>query len=1093
MKQPCDCCEGPDVLTPLPADNRPGLSKLRYRAGTHGTFFETMRARLSSLDFPELATLKTRERSDPAMALLDAWATVADVLTFYQERIANEGYLRTATERRSILEQARLVGYRSRPGVAASVYLAYTIEKDMLPVEIPRGAKVNSIPAPGEQMQAFETSEPLMARNEWNALKPRMTQPQTPRSILQPRSIQQPGGSVYLKGIATNLKPNDVLLMDFGIDGADPLPFRVYEIKPDSKADRTQVFFRSWNGGDPARQIIEELAKTCDSRGHDLPEAYNALKIRNRIGQELTDRLNARATTQELTEYLRYLYPKLSLWEQGVKNVREKMKNGETEEQIISWVNHVTALLASALNVLGGDASKSPIQQVGAAPVVKPESGQEKTKLFLGQLKAPPSIPPANAKQLARPVKSTFSAQAEIFPKLISTLSPRLNSTLYPALGNAEVTEKPGIKVYALRKAASLFGHNAPKEPRYEPYYTEEEQKKVPGTFNPHAGNLRPQNEWCEWALANDEKANIAYLDTVYEQVLSGSYAVIQRQKQNYEAEGEYAPIVKNITHAVAISRGEYGLTTKTTRLTFAEKWWDAKRTTPLEQSSQDAPLCPEKDDFELVRTTTVYCHSEELALAEEPAQYEICGDEIELDGIYEGLEPGRWMIVSGERTDLAGTSGITASELVMLAEVVQKTQTTTQIVGMDHGDNKNKEKPLPGDKLHTFIKFDKKLAYCYKRETVTIYANVVKATHGETRREVLGSGDASKAFQSFELKQFPLTYVSAPTVSGIASTLETRVNDIKWHEAGNLSELGERDRKFITFQNDDEKTTITFGNGERGARLPTGQENIRAVYRSGIGKPGNVRASQISLLATRPLGVKAVINPIRASGGADKESRDQARKNVPLALLALDRLVSTSDYADFTRTFAGIGKAAAIRSTRGRLHFVQVTIAGAEDIPIDESSDLYRNLNAALHRHGDPHMPIQLKVRERLALVISANVRIHPDHLWEVLEPKIRTAMLEAFGFEKLELGEDLLLAEAVRVIQNVRGVIYVDVDVFDKISETELLAGFTVSAPAGQREEAAKPVMPKLLHRIPIEANQLAYLAPEVPDTLILQEIKT
>jgi len=56
------------------------------------------------------------------------------VLTFYQERIANEGYLGTATERRSILELARLVGYELRPGVAASVYLAYVLDK---PIPIP--------------------------------------------------------------------------------------------------------------------------------------------------------------------------------------------------------------------------------------------------------------------------------------------------------------------------------------------------------------------------------------------------------------------------------------------------------------------------------------------------------------------------------------------------------------------------------------------------------------------------------------------------------------------------------------------------------------------------------------------------------------------------------------------------------------------------------------------------------------------------------------------------------------------------------------------------------------------------------------------
>ena len=47
----------------------------------------------------ELPELTARDPDDPAIALLDAWATVADVVTFYQERIANEGFLRTATER----------------------------------------------------------------------------------------------------------------------------------------------------------------------------------------------------------------------------------------------------------------------------------------------------------------------------------------------------------------------------------------------------------------------------------------------------------------------------------------------------------------------------------------------------------------------------------------------------------------------------------------------------------------------------------------------------------------------------------------------------------------------------------------------------------------------------------------------------------------------------------------------------------------------------------------------------------------------------------------------------------------------------------
>ena len=92
----------------------------------------------------------------------------------------------------------------------------------------------------------------------------------------------------------------------------------------------------------------------------------------------------------------------------------------------------------------------------------------------------------------------------------------------------------------------------------------------------------------------------------------------------------------------------------------------------------------------------------------------------------------------------------------------------------------------------------------------------------------------------------------------------------------------------------------------------------MKAKYRSGIGRPGNVKAEQISLLVMRPLGVKAVINPLAASGGADREEIDQARTNAPLAVTAFDRLVSVQDFEDFARTFAGIGKASAVALPKG-------------------------------------------------------------------------------------------------------------------------------------------------------------------------------
>jgi predicted phage baseplate assembly protein len=375
----------------------------------------------------------------------------------------------------------------------------------------------------------------------------------------------------------------------------------------------------------------------------------------------------------------------------------------------------------------------------------------------------------------------------------------------------------------------------------------------------------------------------------------------------------------------------------------------------------------------------------------------------------------------------------------------------------------------------------------------------------------VLGNGDSSQPMQTFALRQSPLTYISAPTSEGAKSTLEVRVNDVQWHEKDSLAGLQPDDRAFITQTDDDAKTKIIFGSGHNGARLPTGLENIRAEYRTGIGKPGNVKAEQVSQLASRPLGVKEVINPRPASGGADRESRDQARQNAPLAIRALDRLVSLRDYADFSRTFAGIGKASAAALSDGRRRLVHVTVAGADDIPITLDSDLYRNLLDALRNSGDPHQPIALATRDLLSLVISANVRVLPDYEWESVAPQIREALLDAFGFSRRELGQDVTPSEVISEIQRVRGIEYVDLDLLTSIDVATLqkLIDKIASKPSEQNTDltsltalgldlAATPkrVVVELARLNPEKTGeilpaQLATLSRDVPQTLVLTEL--
>ncbi len=195
---------------------------------------------LTSETYTPLRALTTRDAGDPSIALLDAWATVTDVLTFYAERIANEGFLRTATERRSILELARLVGYALRPGVAATVYLAYTIDENQTtPAQIPVGARSQSIPGPGELPQSFETSDPLEARADWNNLQVRLTQPQN-ITLSNALAIQ----NLYVAGANTNLKAGDALLLVFGDNGSPSVLRTVQSVEGQFEKKQTLIQFQ---------------------------------------------------------------------------------------------------------------------------------------------------------------------------------------------------------------------------------------------------------------------------------------------------------------------------------------------------------------------------------------------------------------------------------------------------------------------------------------------------------------------------------------------------------------------------------------------------------------------------------------------------------------------------------------------------------------------------------------------------------------------------------------------------------------------------------------------------------------------------------
>ena len=81
---------------------------------------------------------------------------------------------------------------------------------------------------------------------------------------------------------------------------------------------------------------------------------------------------------------------------------------------------------------------------------------------------------------------------------------------------------------------------------------------------------------------------------------------------------------------------------------------------------------------------------------------------------------------------------------------------------------------------------------------------------------------------------------------------------------------------QFVTRSDKAQQTTVVFGDGVNGASNADRGQNVRAEYRTGLSRKGNVGPGQISQLLGAPLGVKKVTNPLAARGGADPESRDR-------------------------------------------------------------------------------------------------------------------------------------------------------------------------------------------------------------------------
>ena len=225
--------------------------------------------------------------------------------------------------------------------------------------------------------------------------------------------------------------------------------------------------------------------------------------------------------------------------------------------------------------------------------------------------------------------------------------------------------------------------------------------------------------------------------------------------------------------------------------------------------------------------------------------------------------------------------------------------------------------------------------------------------------------------------------------------------------------------------------TLVQFGDGtDSGARLPSGQNNVTATYRQGLGSEGNVDTGRITTLLTRPTGLQGVINPVAASGGGDPETLDSGRLNAPMNVRALDRIVTLEDVGDFARASAAIAKAEAVWAWDGRSRVACVTVAGAAGATLDPSSAQFGNLVAAMQAASDGTVPIALCTYVPRVFTVGATLTVDPTLDADAVVAAAKCALRAAFGFDARSFMQPVFASEVIATLQAVPGVIALRLD---------------------------------------------------------------
>jgi len=367
-------------------------------------------------------------------------------------------------------------------------------------------------------------------------------------------------------------------------------------------------------------------------------------------------------------------------------------------------------------------------------------------------------------------------------------------------------------------------------------------------------------------------------------------------------------------------------------------------------------------------------------------------------------------------------------------------------------------------------------------KPTVTVYGNLADASQGKVEPEaVLGNGDARQRFQTFPLPKAPLTwFLESGAIPPQTPELEIWVNGRLWSRVDSLFGRGAKEEIYIVRQDAEGRSFVQFGDGETGARLPSGVKNVVAVYRTGVGARGPTKPGAIPSSNERPDRFDKVALAGIVSGGADPEDLNKAREAAPGKVQSLGRLVSIRDYETETLSIPGVVTATASWDLHAGVPAVMLRVlleAGREA----EFADVRAAIMHAQRCSGPDRFPVVVEQALLRYVFLDLVFARDPSYRQQDVEAAIRgafalvgddaSARSGLFGLRARRLGDREYASRIEGRVQGVAGVLWCRVAALGRFA-AGATEPTTLVLPPSPRPSA---------NIVPCAAHELLQLAPQ------------